>query len=132
MLKLDDLYIQRWTISWNQEINQFFNKLIQLNPLVGKLSAIFVITAKCLLHTFSIVANTIEYSLRGFISLFLPGGKIKEYFSTLGSFLVINTVNVITVIPDIFIRTYFVLKDSKIDPSHTKHTLFFQIMNLLQ
>lgn len=132
MLKIDDLYMQKLIGPLNHGINQFFNKFIQLNPVFGQFSALFVITAKCLLHTFSILANTIEYSLRGFIDLFLSGGQVKEYFSTLGSFLVINSVNAITVIPDIFIRTYYALKDSKIDPSQTRYTLFFQIMSLIQ
>lgn len=131
MLSLDQLYAQRISEKINRQINDSFNAFIKENVLLGSLLALFVVFAKCVLHTIAILANTIEYCLRGFISMISPLGSSKEYFSTLGSFLVINTINAATVIPDIFIRTYYVIKDSKIDPIHTQHTLYYKIMRLI-
>lgn len=130
MLKLDDLYLQKISGRINQKINTFFNKLIASHLWYGRLLAFFIIFAKCLLHTFSILCNTLEYLIRGFIPM-LSSKAAKEYFSTLGSFLVINSINAITLIPDIFIRTYFAIKDARIDSSHTTHTLYYAIMRLI-
>ncbi len=131
MLQLDQLYTQKISEKLNRYINEFFNRVMVNNLILGRILAPFVIFSKCVLHTLAILINTFEYALRGFISLFSPQGSTKEYFSTIGSFLVINTVNALTVIPDIFIRTYYTIKDSKIDPIHSKHTLFYRIMSLI-
>lgn len=131
MLRIDQLYAQKMSELLNLKINHAFNDIIKKNPILGNCLAFFVILAKCFLHTLSLFVNTLEYALRGFFYLFSSKAAMKEYFSTLGSFLVINTINIITVIPDIFIRSYYVLKESKIDPIQTKHTLYYQIMRLI-
>lgn len=131
MLSLDQLYSQKISGKMNSQINHFFNQLIKNNRVLGQLMAFFVIFAKCALHTLAILANTCEYCVRGFFSLFSTSGSVKEYFSTLGSFLVINSINALTIIPDLFIRTYFALKESKIDPSQTQHTLYYKVMGLI-
>lgn len=131
MLTLDQLVSQKVGEKINGSINVFFNNFIKKNPFMGLVFAPFVIFIKCVFHTIVIMANTIEYALRGLVYLFSAKAFYREYFSTLGSFLVINTMNAATVIPDFFIRTYFVLKDSKIDPVHTQYTLYYKIMRML-
>lgn len=130
MLNLNQLNSQKISEKLNRQINHFFNTLCGQNTQLGQLLAFFVIFAKCVLHTLAILANTLEYMVRGFFSLFSDGGSIKEYFSTVGSFLVINTINAITIIPDLFIRSYYAIKDCKIDSSHTQYTLYYKIMRL--
>lgn len=131
MLQLEKLHSQQWMIMANRFINLYFNGLIQSHKTIGNILALFVIVIKCVLHTLSILASTIEYAVRGFFYLFFTKGFVKEYFSTLASFLVINTVNAFTLLPDILIRTYYAITDGKIDPVHSSHTLYFQIMRLL-
>ena len=131
MLNLDQLYCQKIMEKINYRINEWFNSLIGENVLLGRILAFFIVFYKCVLHTIGILANTLEYGLRGFLYLFSNQGSVREYFSTLGSFLVINTINAITVIPDIFIRTYFAIKDAKISREHTLHTLYYKIMRLI-
>lgn len=131
MLNLDELYSRKISEKLNNQINNAFNLFIKRNPLVGKITAFFVIFAKCVLHTIGILANSLEYCFRGFFSMIFTNGSFKEYVSTLGSFLVINTINAISFIPDVFIRSYYAIKDSKIDRSHTQHTFYYKIMRLI-
>ncbi len=131
MLDLDQLYSRKVSEKLNNQINDSFNVFIKQNVLLGRVLAFFVIFTKCILHTLAILANSLEYLFRGFFSLNLTDGSFKEYFSTLGSFLVINTINAITLIPDIFIRSYYAIKECKIDRSHTQHTLYYKIMSLI-
>lgn len=130
MLNLDQLVSQKIHTQLNRQINDSFNAFIKENPLPGQLLAFCVIFGKCVLHTIAILANTLEYAFRGLIDLLTSQGSAKEYFTTLGSFLVINTMNALTIIPDIFIRTYYTIQDSTIHPSHTKHTLYYKILGV--
>jgi hypothetical protein len=131
MFNLNELYFQKFFEKLNNSINSSFNALIQDNIVLGRLLAFFVILSKCLLHTLAILINSLEYAVRGFISLFSSQSSAKEYFSTLASFLVINTINAATLIPDILIRTYFVIKEGKIDQHQTQHTLYYKIMSFI-
>lgn len=130
MLNINQLFFQKISEKINHQTNRTFNGLMKIQPSLGRFLAFFFILFKCLLHTAAIFANTLEYGIRGFLSFF-SSGYSSEYFSTLGSFLVINTVNALTLIPDIFIRTYYAIQDSKIDPHQTQHTLYYKLMKLL-
>lgn len=131
MLNLEQLYFQKIAEKLNSQINATFNKLIKQNLFLGRVLAFFVIFAKCILHTIAILVNTLEYACRGLGYVISQQGSFREYMSTLGSFLVINTINALTIIPDIFIRTFFTLRDSEINPTQTPHTFFYKIMRIL-
>lgn len=131
MLQLNQLYTQKFFENMNYLINEFYNKLIKRNLFIGQLSAFFIIFSKCILHTAAIILSSCEYAFRGLLTIFSEKGSFREYLSTLGSFLVLNTINLLTLIPDIFIRTYFCIKESKIDALQTQHTLYYKWMKFL-
>ncbi|OJV08551.1 MAG: hypothetical protein BGO14_06620 [Chlamydiales bacterium 38-26] len=131
MLQLNQLYTQKFFEKINFLINEFYNKLIHRNVFIGQWSAFFIIFSKCILHTLAILLSSCEYAFRGLMTIFFEKGSFREYLSTLGSFLVLNTINLFTLIPDIFIRTYFCIKESKIDARQTQHTLYYKLMKFL-
>jgi hypothetical protein len=129
-MNLDQLYLQKLAYRWNEEINRSFNQFSLKHSGIAKWIAPYAILIKSLINSSAIFLNMVEYTLRGlfFLGRSLP---IKNYFSTLGSFTVILTFNVATLVPDILIRSYLTIRDGKIKPEHTLHTLFYKLSQLI-
>jgi len=129
-MNVNDLYFQNIAAKWNQKINNLFNSISPQSRLLALFLAPFFILFKCGLHTLSIFINTFEYAFRGFFAN-CRTLSYQEYFSTIGSFVVINTVNALTLIPDWVIRSFFAIKEGKIDPAHTQYTMYYKIMKFI-